>query len=112
MLFELPEARPQRDGLGIARRQITTEYFVDPAFRCNSLAQCDDLRSIFLPILGLALRARTEPLVGLSRPQSMRIVVDFPAPLLPRNPKISPWRTSNVTWSTATKARAANLAKS
>ena len=22
----------------------------------------------------------------------MRIVVDLPAPLLPRNPKISPWR--------------------
>src|SRR3954466_11852758 len=43
-----------------------------------------------------------EPLVGFSRPQSIRIVVDLPAPLLPRKPKISPRRTSKVTWSTAT----------
>ena len=34
----------------------------------------------------------------------MRIVVDFPAPLLPRNPKISPGSTSNETWSTARNA--------
>ena len=33
----------------------------------------------------------------------MRIVVDFPAPLLPRKPKISPRRTSNDRLSTATK---------
>src|SRR5262245_40879581 len=42
------------------------------------------------------------PDVGRSSPHSMRIVVDLPAPLLPRNPKISPRRTSNVTRSTAT----------
>src|SRR5450759_2810844 len=32
----------------------------------------------------------------------MRIMVDFPAPLLPRNPKISPRATSKLTPSTAT----------
>src|ERR1043165_9391986 len=42
------------------------------------------------------------PDVGFSSPHSMRIVVDLPAPLLPRNPKISPRATSNVTLSTAT----------
>ncbi len=30
------------------------------------------------------------PEVGFSRPQSMRMVVDLPAPLGPRKPKISP----------------------
>src|SRR6187200_2374280 len=44
------------------------------------------------------------PPVGFSKPQSMRIVVDLPAPLLPRNPNTSPSRTSNDTWSTATKS--------
>src|SRR5258708_3242354 len=44
------------------------------------------------------------PLVGVSRPQRIRIVVDFPAPLGPRNPKISPRFTVSVTWSTATKS--------
>src|SRR5438094_4706116 len=43
------------------------------------------------------------PDVGARRPQSIRIVVDFPAPLLPRKPKISPSRTSNETSLTATK---------
>ena len=43
------------------------------------------------------------PDVGRSRPHSMRMVVDLPAPLLPRNPKISPARTSNETSLTATK---------
>src|SRR4051794_35525262 len=42
------------------------------------------------------------PDVGFSSPHSMRMVVDLPAPLLPRNPKISPRATSNVTLSTAT----------
>src|SRR6185436_2095297 len=42
------------------------------------------------------------PDVGLSSPHNMRIVVDLPAPLLPRKPKISPRRTSKVTLSTAT----------
>src|SRR5215471_2353965 len=45
-----------------------------------------------------------EPLVGASSPHSIRIVVDLPAPLLPRKPKISPRRTSNDTLSTATNA--------
>src|SRR5260370_16094260 len=44
------------------------------------------------------------PLVGVSRPQRIRIVVDFLAPLGPRNPKISPRFTVSVTWSTATKS--------
>src|SRR5436309_3194431 len=47
---------------------------------------------------------RAVPAVGLSRPHSMRIVVDLPAPLLPRKPKISPWRTSNVRSFTATNS--------
>ena len=44
------------------------------------------------------------PDVGRSSPHSMRIVVDLPAPLLPRKPKISPARTSNDTSLTATKS--------
>src|ERR671913_1574967 len=47
---------------------------------------------------------RAVPLVGASNPHSMRIVVDFPAPLLPRKPKISPLRTWNETSSTAVNA--------
>src|SRR5271157_1256312 len=43
------------------------------------------------------------PDVGFSSPQSMRIVVDLPAPFGPRKPKISPLRTVRLTWSTATK---------
>ena len=37
------------------------------------------------------------PEVGFSSPHSIRIVVDLPAPLLPRNPKISPTPTVNET---------------
>src|SRR4051812_15160574 len=39
---------------------------------------------------------------GFNRPHSMRMVVDLPAPLLPRKPKISPRPTANETLSTAT----------
>src|SRR5262249_41259531 len=46
---------------------------------------------------------KASPEVGRSRPQRIRIVVDFPAPLGPRNPKISPRSTVNETWLTATK---------
>ena len=58
---------------------------------------------------GIAARRRCRrrvavPDVGASRPHSMRMVVDLPAPLLPRKPKISPGRTSNDTSSTATKS--------
>src|SRR5512147_1709498 len=45
-----------------------------------------------------------EPSVGESRPVSIRMVVDFPAPLGPRKPKISPTGTSNERRSTATKS--------
>src|ERR1700730_10487496 len=41
------------------------------------------------------------PEVGTRRPQSMRRVVVFPAPLAPRKPKISPRATSKLTPSTA-----------
>src|SRR5207247_7129544 len=41
---------------------------------------------------------------GASRPQRIRMVVDLPAPLGPRNPKISPLLTLNEMWSTATKS--------
>src|SRR5512140_2680956 len=44
------------------------------------------------------------PSVGASSPQRIRMVVDFPAPLGPRKPKISPAATSSDTWSTATKS--------
>src|SRR5579863_5124721 len=44
------------------------------------------------------------PEVGPINPQRIRIVVDFPAPLGPRNPKISPCRISIDTRSTATKS--------
>src|SRR5665213_1142551 len=43
------------------------------------------------------------PEVGVSRPQSIRMVVDFPAPLGPRNPKTSPLRTERLMLSTAMK---------
>src|ERR1035441_1585337 len=43
------------------------------------------------------------PEVGLSSPQSMRMVVDLPAPFGPRNPKTSPLLTSRLIRSTATK---------
>ena len=41
------------------------------------------------------------PEVGSMSPQSMRMVVDLPAPLAPRNPKISPRATVKFTPSTA-----------
>src|SRR6516165_5283076 len=44
------------------------------------------------------------PDVGARSPQRMRIVVDLPAPLGPRNPKISPGATSRETRSTAMKS--------
>src|ERR1700746_2454505 len=44
------------------------------------------------------------PEVGASRPHRVRMVVDFPAPLGPRKPKISPRATSIETSSTATKS--------
>src|ERR1700730_15853635 len=44
------------------------------------------------------------PEVGPINPHRIRIVVDFPAPFGPRNPKISPCRTSIDTRSTATKS--------
>ena len=36
---------------------------------------------------------RPAPLVGAMMPQSMRMVVDLPAPFGPKKPKISPVRT-------------------
>src|SRR5580700_8786342 len=44
------------------------------------------------------------PAVGASKPHRIRIVVDFPAPLGPRKPKISPRFTSSEMLSTATKS--------
>src|ERR1017187_7303008 len=44
------------------------------------------------------------PEVGLSKPQSMRIVVDLPAPFGPRKPKTSPLVTARLSRSTATKS--------
>src|ERR1700733_13177986 len=49
-----------------------------------------------------ATRARPE--VGVNRPQSMRMVVDLPAPFGPRKPNTSPLRTSRLMRSTATKS--------
>src|SRR5882757_3696277 len=44
---------------------------------------------------------RTSPLLGRSRPSSIRIVVDLPAPFGPRKPVTTPGRTVKVRWSTA-----------
>src|SRR5436190_12901204 len=44
------------------------------------------------------------PDVGFNRPHNMRMVVDLPAPLAPRKPKISPCFTENDRSSTATKS--------
>src|SRR5207245_10816321 len=45
----------------------------------------------------------TFPLVGLSRPAIMRMVVVLPAPLGPRKPWISPGSTERLTPSTAVR---------
>src|SRR5438477_7550817 len=44
---------------------------------------------------------RAVPSLGSRMPQSIRITVDFPEPFGPRNPKIEPFVTERVTWSTA-----------
>src|SRR5574340_772404 len=44
-----------------------------------------------------------EPDVGVMMPQSMRIVVDLPEPLGPRNPNLSPFSTAKEIRFTATK---------
>ena len=44
----------------------------------------------------------TDPVVGLSSPMIMRMVVDFPAPLGPRKPVTVPGSTVKEMWSTAT----------
>src|ERR1035437_8608497 len=54
-----------------------------------------------LPTSKPATVARPE--VGFSSPQSMRMVVDLPAPLGPRNPNTSPFLTERSIRSTATK---------
>src|SRR4030066_625386 len=48
----------------------------------------------------------TEPLpeVGVMMPHSMRIVVDFPDPLAPKKPNISPFFTEKVILLTAMKS--------
>ena len=44
------------------------------------------------------------PLVGMSKPHSMRIVVDLPEPFGPRKPKIAPFATFRLRLSTATNS--------
>ncbi len=46
---------------------------------------------------------RAVPEVGVTKPASIRMVVDFPAPFGPRKPSTSPLLTVNETWSTAVK---------
>src|SRR6185503_3567305 len=46
---------------------------------------------------------RARPSLGCRMPQSMRMTVDLPEPLGPRNPKIEPFSTEKLTWSTAVK---------
>ena len=45
---------------------------------------------------------RTEPELGASRPRTIRIMVDLPAPLGPREPVTRPGWTTKETSSTAT----------
>src|SRR5437016_14267976 len=47
---------------------------------------------------------RATPAVGVSSVHSIEIVVDLPAPFGPRNPKISPARTSRSMPATATRS--------
>ena len=54
-------------------------------------------------VLRLKPATSRKPLVAGSRPQSMRNVVVFPAPLGPSRPKISPRRTLNEVLATAVK---------
>src|SRR5215469_14245116 len=54
--------------------------------------------------VNLCPRISISPAVGSSRPVSILIVVDFPAPFGPRNPKNCPGATLNVTSSTAVKS--------
>src|SRR3990172_6308724 len=61
----------------------------------------------FIPSVSITMSCPAtcpEPEVGVMIPQSMRMVVDFPEPLGPRNPKISPFFTEKVILSTAVKA--------
>src|SRR5258706_14575744 len=52
---------------------------------------------------------RAVPAVGGRSVDSIRSVVVLPAPLGPRNPKISPWRTARSTPATASTARLRDL---
>src|SRR5438309_8023400 len=61
------------------------------------------LRTSFWPAFGSRPSSSMEPLVGLSKVVSILMVVVFPAPLGPRNAKISPSSTSNETSLTAVK---------
>ena len=55
---------------------------------------------------GLPL-TRTEPELGVSRPRTMRMVVDLPAPLGPKKPVTRPGWTTKETSSTAIVCRTA-----
>jgi hypothetical protein len=74
-------AAPRVDGLGLEEGAHVAE------------------REAEFPV-GVAV-AVTCPEVGASSPTTIRMVVDFPAPLGPRKPVTSPGRTLNVRWSTA-----------
>src|SRR5438477_9921257 len=46
---------------------------------------------------------RPWPSLGSSKPHNMRMTVDLPEPFGPRKPKIEPFSTLKLTWSTAVK---------
>src|SRR6266513_5553934 len=59
------------------------------------------LRTSVLAVTGSSPWSCSVPLVGRKTVVSILIVVVLPAPFGPRNAKVSPWRTSNVTSFTA-----------
>ena len=88
----------------VALRQ-TEQVVVRAAAAVHGLGvqQRADVLQRLLQLAGSACRrSAPSPLVGLSRPSIIRIVVDLPAPFGPRKPVTMPGLTGKVRWSTAT----------
>ena len=78
---------------------------VDPLGTVGAILEASRRTSTSRPGLGRATKRRPRtcavPVVGGVRPTMTRIVVDFPAPLGPRNPVTRPGSAAKVTSSTA-----------
>ena len=80
---------------------VCLEYFTAPRFKKVDR----EIPATYLWLRGVEDAVVFEwPVTVPWRLYDMRIVVDFPAPFAPRNPKISPSATSKLTSSTATNS--------